>query len=186
MYNVYLHNFHKSDNLISDTTKKDLIYSIIMRYLSVFFIIIILFILSCTSPGNIRTRHLLFYDDRRDEIIETAKKYIGVKYEEKGSSPDGFDCSGFTLYIYKKNGFIIPRKASSQYKSGKRINLKSAKPGDLVFFNVKGNYISHVGIYAGNYEFIHSPSLGKSVSYASINNPYWKKRYIGAITYFAN
>jgi len=160
--------------------------SIIMRYLSLYLIILIVFVISCTPPGYIRTRHLVFYEDKRDEILETAKKYIGVKYEEKGTSPDGFDCSGFTLYIYKNNGFNIPRKASSQYNAGKRINLKSAKPGDLVFFNVKGNNVSHVGIYAGNNEFIHSPSAGKSVSFASINNPYWKKRYVGAITYFAN
>ena len=140
--------------------------------------------MSCVPPGYTKTRQIIFSEDKREDIVNTAKEYIGSDYQSKGSTPDGFDCSGFTMFVYKKNGLNIPRKALSQYNSGKKITLKYAKPGDLVFFIVKGSSVSHVGIYLGSNNFIHSPSSGKSVSYASINTPYWKKRYVGAATYF--
>jgi len=147
-------------------------------------LIFISFLFSCTPPGYIREgREIVFYEDRRDEIVQTARNYIGVRYKNGGKTPDGFDCSGFTMFAYKENGYDIPRKATSQYFSGHKITLRSAKPGDLVFFNISGSRISHVGIYLGNNSFIHSPSPGKSVSYASMDN-YWGKRYTGAITYF--
>lgn len=153
-------------------------------YLFILSAVIILYQASCVPPGNIKTRQLIFSEDKREEIVNTAKSCIGTDYQSKGSTPDGFDCSGFTMYVYKKNGFNLPRKALSQFYSGKKITLKYAKPGDLVFFIIKGNKISHVGIYTGDKNFIHSPSSGKNVSYASISTPYWKKRYAGAATYF--
>ncbi len=151
-----------------------------------FIIIGILFNQLCSPPGNIRRNQLVFFDDRRNEIFNTAINYLGVPYKKGGATAEGFDCSGFTLFAYKKSGYNIPRSAPSQYYSGRRISLKYAKPGDLVFFAIDGGRISHVGIYAGNNEFIHSPGTGKSVSYAKINIKYWARRYIGAVTYFAD
>ncbi|MFH0976434.1 MAG: C40 family peptidase [Spirochaetota bacterium] len=157
-----------------------------MKTYSLFINLIFLIILnsSCTPSANIKTKQLFFPEDKRDEIVETAKKYIGSKYKGGGNTPDGFDCSGFTMFVYKQSSLNIPRKARSQYFSGKRITIKTAKPGDLVFFTLTNSRISHVGIYLGDNNFIHSPNIGKSVSYASLDTPYWKRRYVGAITYF--
>lgn len=154
-----------------------------MRYRLLLFVI--LFLSSCTPPGYIRTQKLVFYEDKREEIVSTAKKYIGSRYKNGGNTPDGFDCSGFTYYVYRENELNIPRKASAQYYSGRKIRLQSAKPGDLVFFTINSNRISHVGIYMGDSGFIHSPSKGKGVSFSSIKNKYWKRRYTGTVTYFA-
>lgn len=161
--------------------------NLINRYfLFILFTVLLLFPLSCVPPGYTKTKQLIFPEEKRDDIVNTAKAYFGAPYKNGGSSPAGFDCSGFSMFIYKKNGLNIPRKALSQYYSGKRITLKSAKPGDLVFFTVRSTQISHVGIYLGDNNFIHSPSSGKSILYASINTPYWKRRYVGAVTYFAS
>ena len=155
-----------------------------IRYLHIVFIVLVIYLYSCTPPGYIKTKELIFFDDRREDIVKTAKMFAGSLYKEGGTSPSGFDCSGFTQYVYEKNEYNIPRKASEQYYSGRRIRLKSAKPGDLVFFRINSNRISHVGVYTGNFTFIHSPSSGKQVSFSSIKNPYWERRYVGSVTYF--
>ena len=146
--------------------------------------VLIITITACSPPVNIRTKQSFLTEDKREDIIETAKNYLGTDYKSNGSSPAGFDCSGFTMFVFKKNGLSIPRNALSQYYAGRKTTLKYAKPGDLVFFMVNGNSISHVGIFLGDNDFIHAPSSGKSVSYASISAPYWKRRYAGAATYF--
>jgi len=120
---------------------------------------------------------------KRHTIVKTAEKYIGVKYKFGGKDPSGFDCSGYSSYVYKKVGVTLPHSAQQQYANGKRIGIKKAKPGDLVFFRIKGWKISHVGIYLGDYKFIHAPSKGKSVSVDDIRKDYWHKRYAGTVTY---
>jgi gamma-D-glutamyl-L-lysine dipeptidyl-peptidase len=156
------------------------------HYLLIPYVVLFLLLTSCVPPGNIKTKQLFLSEDKRKNIVNTAKEYIGSDYQSTGITPAGFDCSGFTMFVYKKNGLNIPRKAISQYNYGKKITLKYTKPGDLVFFIVNGSAISHVGIYLGDNNFIHSPSTGKSVTYASINTPYWKRRYAGAVTYFTS
>lgn len=111
-------------------------------------------------------------------VLSEAKKYLGVPYRYGGNSPDGFDCSGYTGYVYKKLGLKLARSASDQYKQLRPVRVPS--PGDLVFFKTSGARVSHVGIYAGNYRFIHAPSSGKKVSFADIRGKYWKTRYAGA------
>ena len=116
-------------------------------------------------------------------IVRTAQRQIGVPYRMGGLSPRGFDCSGLTLYSYRKNGIRIPRTAVQQYRYGRRITLRSARPGDLVFFGTNGGRYSHVGVYRGKGEFIHSPSSGKTVRIDSMKNPYWRRHYSGAACY---
>ncbi|MDA3900828.1 MAG: C40 family peptidase [Spirochaetes bacterium] len=116
-------------------------------------------------------------------IIKRAKSAIGVPYKYGGSDRSGFDCSGLVLYSYKPVGISLPRKASSQFKAGRRINLSQAKPGDLLFFKTNRTSISHVGIFMGNGSFIHAPSKGKNVRIDSLSNPYWQKVYAGSATY---
>lgn len=93
--------------------------------------------------------------------INIAKKYVGVRYKRGGTSPKaGFDCSGFTRYVYKKAGKSIPRTSSAQRHAGKTISRKWAQPGDLVWFKD----FRHVGIYAGNGYIIDAPKPGKKVT----------------------
>lgn len=119
----------------------------------------------------------------RNGIVKTANMYIGTPYRYGGADPSGFDCSGFVMYVYGKNGFQIPRSASQQYKYGKKISYSGARPGDLVFFNTSGRGLSHVGIYLGNAKFIHSPRTGKSVEITGLNNSYYRKRIVGFRSY---
>jgi cell wall-associated NlpC family hydrolase len=119
----------------------------------------------------------------RARIIETAKKHLGARYNYGGISSTGFDCSGFVQYVYRENGINLPRSTVGQFERGKKINLADAKPGDLVFFRIYNNRISHVGIFVEGSVFIHAPSSGKRVSFADMNLDYWKKSFVGAVTY---
>ncbi|VAW76491.1 hypothetical protein MNBD_GAMMA15-1620 [hydrothermal vent metagenome] len=112
--------------------------------------------------------------------LAVAANMIGTPYRYGGASPRGFDCSGLVQYAYSQVGVQAPRSTKEQYRQIRRIRVSELRPGDLVFFKLSGNRVSHVGIYAGDDRFIHSPSSGKSVSYASLRNPYWKKRIAGA------
>lgn len=114
-----------------------------------------------------------------DRIIETAKKYMGVPYVWGGMTPSGFDCSGLVQYVFAENGMSIPRTTSLQYKVGTYVARSNLKPGDLVFFDTSGNGVSHVGIYMGNGQFIHSSS-SKGVTISNLSNSYWNARYLGA------
>ena len=117
-------------------------------------------------------------------VVEEAKKYIGTPYRYGGSSPKGFDCSGFTSYIYKKYGVTLNRTAAGQASNGVRVSKSELVCGDLVFFNTYGNGIGHVGIYIGDGEMIHAPYSGRTVCIESINTGYYASRYVGATRIF--
>lgn len=91
----------------------------------------------------------------------------GVPYRYGGSTPRGFDCSGFTSYVYRQIGVHIPRTASAQRRAARWISRSSARPGDLVFFH-RGGRVYHVGLYAGNNRVLHSPHPGKRVEVVRI------------------
>lgn len=112
-------------------------------------------------------------------IVTIAKKYLGVPYIYGGTTTRGFDCSGFTQYVYKEVGMTIKRTATEQYTQGTAVQLGNLQPGDLVFFSSNGSSISHVGIYTGENSFISS-TTSKGVSIASLSNTYWKPIYVGA------
>jgi len=113
-------------------------------------------------------------------IAQQALAQVGAPYRYGGSSPRGFDCSGLVYYSYRKAGMEVPRTTGEQYRQSQRVTLSSLQPGDLVFFRISRDKFSHVGIYAGDGRFIHAPSSGKSVSYASLTDPYWNTRVTGA------
>lgn len=108
--------------------------------------------------------------------LSIAANMIGTPYRYGGTSPRGFDCSGLVYYAYSRVGIQAPRSTKEQYRRVQRIKTSELQPGDLVFFKLSGNRVSHVGLYAGNKRFIHAPSSGKFVGYASLDNPYWRKR----------
>jgi cell wall-associated NlpC family hydrolase len=106
----------------------------------------------------------------------------GIPYKYGGTSPEtGFDCSGFVRYVYKKSiGLSLPRVTEDISEVGTEEDLDELRPGDLVFYNTMHKRYSHVGIYLGDGQFVHSPSTGKSVTVANMNDSYWRKRYNGA------
>ncbi|MCR5661829.1 MAG: C40 family peptidase [bacterium] len=112
-------------------------------------------------------------------IVDIAYKYMGVPYVWGGSTPDGFDCSGFVQFVYREAGFDIPRTADVQFEVGDEIDCGNEAPGDMVFFETYTQGASHVGIYIGDGEFIHASSRG-DVRISSLDEDYFKARYLGA------
>jgi len=112
-------------------------------------------------------------------IITTSRKYLGVPYKFGGTTPKGFDCSGYLQYIFNENGMQIPRTADEQYKIGTSITQNQLQSGDLVFFTTYEKGASHCGLYLGDGKFIHASS-SKGIHIDELNNFYWKPRYIGA------
>ena len=125
-------------------------------------------------------------DYLRSEIVKTAKQYIGVPYRWGGESPQtGFDCSGLTMVVYRLNGLDLPRSSRQQWKTGRPVKRSRLERGDLVFFATSGRQrVSHVGIYTGNGNFLHAPRRGRKIEIATLSNTYYKKRYLGARSYF--
>ena len=121
----------------------------------------------------------------REEIVTTAKRYVGVAYRWGGESPStGFDCSGLTMVVYRINGLNLPRSSRQQWRVGKAIDRRQLQKGDLVFFaTAGGNKVSHVGIYAGGDKFLHAPGRGRKIQTASLSSKYFRTRYVGARTY---
>jgi len=118
------------------------------------------------------------------QIVAKAEQYLGVPYEWGGTDPSGFDCSGFVYYVFRSLGINISRTQATMYKQGTPVSKDELKPGDLVFFqNTYKEGISHVGIYVGDGQFIHSPSSGKVVSYADLYSNYYIEHYYGAARY---
>jgi cell wall-associated NlpC family hydrolase len=106
-----------------------------------------------------------------NEVVSVAKKYLGSRYVYGGSSPRGFDCSGFAKYVYSKVGVSLPRTADGQAAKGLAIKkVSDLKPGDLVFFETYAPGISHVGIYIGDGKFIHASNPREGVKITSINS----------------
>ena len=93
-------------------------------------------------------------------IVNYAKKFIGIPYKYGGYTTFGFDCSGFTMYVFKNFKVTLPRIAASQTSKGTAVSKSALKTGDLVFF---GKPAYHVGIYVGSGKFIHSPKTGSSI-----------------------
>jgi len=112
------------------------------------------------------------------EIVELAKTFMGVPYVFGGTTPSGFDCSGFLQYVFKQYGINIPRLADEQYLLGKSVKTSQLSVGDLVFFTTYLEGASHCGFYVGNGQFLHTSS-SKGVRIDSLDNEYWRPRFIG-------
>ncbi len=105
-----------------------------------------------------------------------ANEQIGKPYGFGGSGPERFDCSGLVQWVYGNLGVSLPRISRSQASIGREVNSRETRPGDLLFFALKGGSIDHVGIYTGNGKFVHAPRFGRPVSTDSLNNSWWRRR----------
>ena len=115
------------------------------------------------------------------QLVEFALAFVGCKYVYGGSSPSGFDCSGFAQYVYKEFGYSIERSASKQHdNNGVSIaNQSDLAPGDLVFFSKYGtNTVTHVGVYIGDEEFVHASRPGIGVVISRLDSSYYTKGWI--------
>lgn len=111
-------------------------------------------------------------------VISTAMKYIGSRYVYGGTTPSGFDCSGFTSYVYKQYGVSLSRTAAGQYSNGTSVNRSDLQVGDLVMFGKSG--INHVGIYIGGGKMVHAANSSRGVTTDTINSGYYNNSYVGA------
>lgn len=120
--------------------------------------------------------------DRAGELIRNAMGSLGVPYRRGGNTAEtGFDCSGFVRATYEQTmGLVLPRRAAEQAAAAHKIEKAELQPGDLVFFNTLRRAYSHVGIYLGEGQFIHSPRKGAKVRVESMEGSYWQKRFNGA------
>ena len=116
------------------------------------------------------------------EVVEYAKQYLGYKYVAGGASPStGFDCSGFTTYVYKHFGISLNRSSRDQIKNGTSVSKSNLQLGDIIIFNGSSNTsIGHVGIYIGDNKFIHAANSREGVIITSLSSSYYQKRYVGA------
>jgi cell wall-associated NlpC family hydrolase len=115
-----------------------------------------------------------------DAIVATALALRGAPYRAGGSTPAGFDCSGFTQYVFSQNGIALAREVRAQFDQGQTVPLNQVEKGDLLFFSTVAPGPSHVAIAIGNGEFIHAPSSDGVVRVERVDASYWAGRFIGA------
>lgn len=135
---------------------------------------------STTSRGDLTNRSAEL--SVGDKIISIAKNYLGVPYVWGGSSPSGFDCSGFAKYIFGKFGVTLDHLASDQATAGTYVSKSNLRKGDLVFFDTHGNHsnINHVGIYIGDGKFIQSSSARSGVIISDLSSGFYANNYMTA------
>jgi peptidoglycan DL-endopeptidase CwlO len=113
-------------------------------------------------------------------VVALARSFIGTPYRNGGADPGGFDCSGFTQYVFAQLGVALPRSVSEQARTGDRVDRRDLREGDLVFFAIDGRTISHIGIVVTARTFVHAPSSRGSVREESLSVAYWQARYATA------
>ena len=113
-------------------------------------------------------------------VVGTALALRGAPYKNGGVNPNGFDCSGFTWYVFGQHGVILPRDVRDQFRMGKAIKPNRLAAGDLIFFSTVAPGASHVAIAIGGDEFVHAPSSAGVVRVERLTAGYWLPRFVGA------
>ena len=128
-----------------------------------------------------KTYHLTNADKK--QLLEDAKYFKGGKYVWGGTTPQGFDCSGYVQYLYRKHHINLPRTAWAQSKKGTPITKENLQKGDLLFFltdKKRGIPVTHVGIYIGNQKFIHAASKKKGIIISPLNTGHYADTFVSA------
>ncbi|MGE5552181.1 MAG: C40 family peptidase [Bacteroidota bacterium] len=121
-------------------------------------------------------------DSRVGLLLRAAQSLLGRPYAYAQAGPAGFDCSGFTSYVFRQFGVGLPRSAEDQMHAGTRVERDALSAGDLVFFTTDGRgRVSHVGIYLFDGEFIHASSGRGRVTTSTMREGYYDERYVGAV-----
>ena len=117
------------------------------------------------------------------QVVALAWQYLGTRYAYGGSSPNGFDCSGFTSYLYRQFGYSLPHTAAGQYACGVKVARGELQPGDLVFFTSSGagGRINHAALYIGDGQIIHARYSVGQVRTNSLSESYYNRNYVGAV-----
>lgn len=114
------------------------------------------------------------------EVLRTARSLIGIPYRFGGTTPKGFDCSGFIGYVYQKAARLsLPRTTEALTRTGRPVSPNELRPADLVYFEIEEKSL-HAGIYIGGGKFIHAPSSKGKVNIQRLDLDYWRSRYRGA------
>lgn len=148
-------------------------------------VVALLLLSGCTAQKNLpagSTARLTINADTSTVSGRAATKaaqQIGRPYRYGGSTPKGFDCSGLVYYSYQQAGQAVPRTSAAQFSTARPIELREAKPGDLLFFATRKS-VDHVAIYVGDNTFVHAPSSGKKVSVARVTDAYYRDHFVAA------
>ena len=142
--------------------------------------------ITTTAPAQVRSVAPVIYGGTSgnvsagQRVVQIAEQFLGLPYVY-GSTPAGFDCSGFTSYVFKQLGYTLNRVSADQINNGVPVSKSELQPGDLLLFKKQGAArIHHVGIYVGDGMMIHSPQTGDVIKYASIVNGYYNDCYYAA------
>ena len=131
-----------------------------------------------TSPARENERPPAVVDGYA--LVGTALSFRGTPYRNGGSDPNGFDCSGFTQYVFAQYGVTLAREVREQFRQGVAVGAGDLAPGDLLFFATTDPGASHVAILVGGDEFVHAPSSTGVVRVEHLGASYWAPRFLGA------
>ena len=115
-----------------------------------------------------------------EALVVTALDLRGVPYRNGGADTEGFDCSGFTQFVFARHGVQLPREVREQFHAGRPVDRRALAVGDLLFFSTAGSGASHVAILVGDGEFVHAPSERGVVRVERLGARYWSRRFVGA------
>jgi cell wall-associated NlpC family hydrolase len=145
-----------------------------------------------SNPPHVSPAPVPVNGSRGAAVVAIAKRYLGVPYVYGGTSPNGFDCSGFVQYVFREHGIELPRTSRQMANAGVRlpVRIASLSPGDLMLFSGTTSTISHVAIYAGNGRILHSSSSGHGVKYDELDDTrrgrYFTSHFVAARRVIAN
>jgi cell wall-associated NlpC family hydrolase len=132
--------------------------------------------LGATKRGAMPVSHATAVARKQAKVVKFARRFLGIRYSYGGTTPSsGFDCSGFTRFVYAHFGITLPHFSGAQFDLGRRVSRTGLRPGDLLFFDGLG----HVGMYVGGGRFIHAPHTGTRVSIDSLSG-WYSGRFDGA------
>ena len=135
-------------------------------------------------PSSVGTESSIYgistRDTRGQQIATSALSYVGCAYLYGGTTPDGFDCSGFVQYVYSVNGISINRTANAQLADGYEVSYEAMQPGDLIYFGSDGT-VTHVGLYVGDGNFVHAQNTETGVVVTNLSESYYANRFMYAL-----